>query len=61
MLSRISEKKRLQRLPRISRICKKNNSCHPVTLEWFSIHIRVIFEIFKPSLTHVRAQIACHE
>ena len=25
----------------------KNNSCHPVTLAWFSIQILVNFEIFK--------------
>ena len=26
---------------------EKNNSCPPVTLEWFSIQILVNFEIFK--------------
>ena len=44
---------------------KKNNSCHPVTLEWFSIQLLVNSEIFKLllnlSLTHLRAQSACYE
>ena len=44
---------------------EKNNSCHPVTLEWFSIQLLVNSEIFKLllnlSLTHLRAQSACYE
>ena len=67
IFSCISQKKRLQRQPKIRRICirKENYSCHPVTLEWFSIQIPVNFEMLKFSLkfsfTHVRAQIACRE
>ena len=44
---------------------EKNNSCHPVTLEWFSIQLLVNSEIFKLllnlSLTHLRAQSAYYE
>ena len=44
---------------------EKNNSCHPVTLEWFSIQILVSFNIFELSLSlsfmHLRVQIACYE
>ena len=39
---------------------EKNNSCHPVTLEWSSIQLLVNSEIFKLLLNlflmHVRAQ-----
>ena len=46
-------------------LCEKNNSCHPVMLEWFSIQILVNSEIFKLllhlSLTHLRGQSACYE
>ena len=52
-------------LRRIRRMYGKNNSCHPVTVEWFSKQILVNFEIFKlsihPSLTHYGAQIYCFE
>ena len=55
----------LQRPPKNKRICMKNVSCHPATLEWFSIQLLVNSEIFKLSLnlslTHLRAQIACYE
>ena len=44
---------------------EKNNSCHQVTLEWFSIQLLVNSEILKLSLnlslTRLRAQIACYE
>ena len=44
---------------------EKNNSCHPVTLEWFSIQLLVNSEIFKLllnlSLTHLRAQSTYYE
>ena len=44
---------------------EKNNSCHPVKLEWFSIQFLVNSEIFKLllnlSLTHLRAQSAYYE
>ena len=50
---------RLQR-PQKSR---RNNSCHPVKFEWFSIQILVNSKILKKNLsfTHLRAQIACYE
>ena len=44
---------------------QKNNSCHPVTLEWFSIQLLVNSKMFKLSLnlslTHLWAQIVCYE
>ena len=44
---------------------RKNNSCCPVTLEWFSIHLCDSSEIFKLSLnispSNLRAQSACYE
>ena len=52
-------------LRRIRRMYRKNNSCHPVTVEWFSKQILVNFEILKlsihPSLTHYGTQIYCFE
>ena len=43
----------------------ENNSCHPVTLEWFSTQILANSEISKLScnlsLTHLRAEIECYE
>ena len=43
---------------------EKNNSCYPVTLDWFSIQLLVNSEIVKLSLNlslmHL-AQIACYE
>ena len=42
---------------------EKNNSCHPVTLEYFSIQLLVNSESFKLSINlfimHLRAQSAC--
>ena len=44
---------------------EKNNYFHSVMLEWFSLQLPVISEIFKLSLnlsfTHLRAQTACYE
>ena len=44
---------------------RKNNSCCPVTLEWFSIQLLDSSEIFKLSLnispSNLRAQSACYE
>ena len=44
---------------------RKNNSCFPVTLEWFSIQLLDSSEIFKLSLnispSNLRAQSACYE
>ena len=63
IFSRIFQKQRLQRPPRVRSILyKKNNFCHPITLAWFSIQILVNSKIFKLSLnlslTHLRTQIA---
>ena len=44
---------------------RKNNSCWPVTLEWFSIQLLDSSEIFKLPLnispSNLRAQSACYE
>ena len=44
---------------------EKNDSCHPITLDWFSIQLLVNSEVFKVSLNlslmHLRAQSACYE
>ena len=41
----MSQKQRLQRPTKIRKICLGNNSCHPVTVEWFSIQILVNVKI----------------
>ena len=44
---------------------QKNNCCHPVTFEWFSIQLLVNSKMFQLSLnlslTHLWAQIVCYE
>ena len=44
---------------------EKNNYCHSVMLEWLSIQLLVLSEIFKLvlnlSFRHLRAQSACYE
>ena len=48
IFSRISQKWRLQRPPKVGSICCMR-FCHPVTLAWFSIQILVISKFSKLS------------